>query len=239
MSKRKQRPVDEMREEVARLRNEGLSFSEVAKELGISKSYAVKLSKPQSDRSLQSVPGHVGLSVRQRKFAKGLLEGQTQKQAALDAMPAGEMSETAAEKWASRTVRDVRFQNEFQRMLARKGLSEEKLAEVHSQNLAATRTIVATHDGKITDQLKVPDYPARQRAVDAGWDLYGRRKPEEVEQPQGPTIIYISQEKREAIEGLIGGPLLDGPGFTVIDVAPQEPDEAAPTAPNDCADSVA
>ena len=70
-------------------------------------------------------------------------------------------------------------------MLARKGLSEEKLAEIHAENLKATKTIVATHDGKITDKLKVPDYPARQRAVDSGWDLYRRRKPEEVE--QGPA----------------------------------------------------
>ena len=109
----------------------------------------------------------------------------------------------------------------------------EKLAQIHAENLEATKTIVATHEGKITDKLKVPDYPARQRAVDSGWDLYGRRKPEEVEQPQGPTIIYITQEKKEAIEGLIGGPLLDGPGFTVIDVPSQEPDEAAPTASSD------
>lgn len=233
MKKQKPRPVDEMREEVARLRNEGLSFSQVAKELGISKSYAVKLSKPPSDRSPQSVTDRPGFTVRQRRFAKGLLEGKTRKRAALDTMLPGEMSETAAEKWASRTVRDVRFQNEFQRMLARKGLSEEKLAQIHAENLEATKTIVATHEGKITDKLKVPDYPARQRAVDSGWNLHGRHKPAEVEQPQGPTIIYVTQEKKALIEGMIGEPLIDGPGFQIINVSPQEPDQAAPTATSD------
>ena len=63
--------------EIARLAARRKSNKAIAKELGISKSYAVKLSKPQNDRSPQSVPGHLGLSVRQRKFAKGLLEGQT------------------------------------------------------------------------------------------------------------------------------------------------------------------
>ena len=218
-----------MRKEVARLRNEGLSFSQVAKELGISKSYAVKLSKPPSDRSLQAGSGHLGLSVRQRKFAKALLEGKTQKEAALDAgaPPA------SAETWASKEVRNPKFLSEFHRILDLKGLSEEKLAQIHTENLEATKTIVATHEGKITDQLKVPDYPARQRAVDSGWDLYGRRKPAEVEQPQGPTIIYVTQEKKALIEGMIGEPLIDGPGFQIIDVSPQEADEAAPTAPSD------
>ena len=227
MKQQKPRPVEEMRQEVARLRQEGLSFSQVAKELGISKAYAVKLSKSGNDRSLQLVTGHLGLSVRQRRFAKGLLEGKTQKQAALDAMAPGEKSVTAAEKWASRTVRDVQFQSEFQRMLARRGLSEERLAEVHAQNLQATKTLVASHEGKITDQLEVPDYGVRQRAVDSGWDLYARRKPEEIEQPQGPTIIYITQEKKEKLERMIGGPL-EGPDIKVIDVPAEESGQAKP-----------
>jgi len=228
MKKQKPRPVDEMREEVARLRNEGLSFSQVAKELGISKSYAVKLSKPQSDRSPQPVHGHLGLSVRQRKFAKGLLECKTQKQAALDA----NVPPASAETWASKEVRNPKFLSEFHKILDLKGLSEEKLAQIHVENLEATKTIVATHDGKITDQLKVPDYPARQRAVDSGWDLYQRRKPAEVEQPYVPQPIIINLEKKALIEGLIGGPL-EGPNIKVIDVLPQESDQAAPTAPKD------
>ena len=85
MKQQKQRPVEETRQGVVRLRKQGLSFSQVAAELGISKSYAVKLSKAQSDRSLQPVTGHLGLSLRRSKFAKGLLEGKTQKRAALEA----------------------------------------------------------------------------------------------------------------------------------------------------------
>ena len=228
MKQHKPRPVEEMRQEVARLRRQGLSFSQVGKELGISKTYAVKLSQSGSDRSLQLVTGHQGLSVRQRKFAKGLLEGKTQKQAALDAgaPPA------SAETWASKEVRNPKFQSEFHRILDRQGLSEERLAEVHAQNLEATKTIVASHEGKITDQLQVPDYGVRQRAVDSGWDLYARRKPEEIEQPQGPTIIYITQEKKEKLERMIGG-LLEGPDIKVIDVPAGDSDQGAPAVTND------
>lgn len=226
MEQQQQRPVEEMRQEVARLRKQDLSFSQVAKELGISKSYAVKLSKSQSDRSPQPATGHLGLSVRQRKFAKGLLQGKTQKDAALDA----NVPPASAESWASKEVRNPKFVNEFHRILDRHGLSEEKLAEVHGQNLEATRTIVATHEGKITDQLEVPDFAARQRAVNSGWDLYGRHKPEQIEQPQGPTYILITQERKEKFERMIGEPLEDGPGLKVIDVPPQEPEDAAPAA---------
>ena len=224
MKQHKPRPVEEMRQEVARLRTQGLSFTQVAKELGISKTYAVKLSKSDSGRSLQLVTGHQGLSVRQRKFAKGLLEGKTQKQAALDAgaPPA------SAETWASKEVRNPKFQSEFHRILDRQGLSEERLAEVHAQNLQATKTLVASHEGKITDQLEVPDYGVRQRAVDSGWDLHARRKPEEVEQPQGPTIIYITPEQKKQLEGLCGEKLDDDPNLQIIDVTAKESDQGAP-----------
>ena len=158
-----------------------------------------------------------------------MLEGKTQKQAALDAgaPPA------SAETWASKEMRNPKFQSEFHRILDRQGLSEERLAEVHAQNLQATKTLVASHEGKITDQLEVPDYGVRQRAVDSGWDLYARRKPEEIEQPQGPTIIYITQERKKKLEALCGEKLDDDPNLQIIDVTAEESDQGAPAVTND------
>ena len=93
----RRKPVEQLRQDVHRLREQGLSFSRIAKELGISKAYAVKLSKPVTDRSLKSVTN--GRSdrcgsdrrpnARQRKFAKGLAEGKSNRQASLDAVPPG------------------------------------------------------------------------------------------------------------------------------------------------------
>ena len=49
-------------------------------------------------------------------------------------------------------------------MLDRKGLSEERIAEVHAENLAAMKVVAtATKDGQITDVLERPDYATRQR----------------------------------------------------------------------------
>ncbi len=68
---RKASAVQELREEVGRLREDGLSFSKVAKRLAIAKSYAVKLSQEDGDRSSESVTGHSkALPVRQRRFTR-------------------------------------------------------------------------------------------------------------------------------------------------------------------------
>ena len=205
---RKASAVQELRDEVVRLREDGLSFSKVAKRLGIVKSYAVKLSQQDGDRSAESVTGHsTALTVRQRRFMAGLAEGKTQREAAVEAgVPPG-----GADSFAQRSLNNEQFQECFKGLLDRVGLSEAQIAQVHSENLRATKVVAtATRDGAITDILEVPDYPTRQRAVQAAWALLGRnRPPEPVEPPPPPFVLNITPRDAVLTEQLTGTAILD------------------------------
>jgi phage terminase small subunit len=200
--------VTELREEVLKLRGEGLSFSKVAKQLAISKAYAVKLA--QSDRSQEPDTGHKNghqrsLTVRQRRFAAELAQGKTQRQAALDAgsTPGG------ADDFAQRTLKNPQFQESFAQLLDRMGLSDQRLAEIHAENLQATKVVAVGRNmqGAITEVLEKPDFSTRQRAVKDAWVLRGRMSPsgEEGGQPLQINILLATARK---IEKLVGRPIL-------------------------------
>ena len=195
------------------LRAQGLSLRAIAERLGCTKQYVHKLLKqseqdnpappaPSTERASTEV---YGLTVRQRLFAKGLLEGKTQKEAALEATIDRPVTEGSAEHWASRTVRNPNFRNAFERMLSRAGLSEERLAMIHAENLGATKVVgwVRREDGTV-EPVERPDYSVRQRAVDSGWDLYGRRKIGPEPNADAPTIILTLESARN-IRRLNGG----------------------------------
>jgi hypothetical protein len=210
---------EELRQEVHRLRAQGLSFSLVANDLGISKAYAVKLGHtPVTDRP--------ELSVRERRFAKGLIDGKTNRQAALDAAPAGTLTPSGADSWGLRTRQKGHFIETFEQMLDRKGLTEERLAEIHSENLQAMKVVAtATKDGQITDVIERPDYATRQRAVPSGWRVRGRDREESVK--SNPIVLVLDSETRRKAEQLYGGPL------DMIQVRPDEfedPNEPEPAA---------
>jgi transposase len=80
----KQGSVAQLRQEVVGFRAEGLSFSQIARRLAISKSYALKLTQP-SRSATPETSASTALTVRDRKFAAGLLEGKSHSQAAVDA----------------------------------------------------------------------------------------------------------------------------------------------------------
>jgi phage terminase small subunit len=213
--------VPELREEVLKLRGEGLSFSRIAKQLAISKAYAVKLA--QSDRSPDSDTGHRSghqrsLTVRQRRFISGLAEGKNQTQAALDAGA----SPKSAHVWASQTMRNPNVQETFAELLDRKGLSDERLAEIHAENLAATKVVAVARNmqGQITEVLEKPDFSVRQRAVKDAWVLRGRigSNDEEGGQPVQINILVATARK---VENLVGRKILP---------ANYEPIEDGPTA---------
>lgn len=206
------KPVEEMRQDVHRLREEGLSFSRIGDQLGISKAYAIKLSKPVTNRSPISVTN--GRSdrcgsdrrpnARQRKFAKALAEGKSNRQAAMDAALPATLSESGADSYANRTLQNGQFRETFEKMLDRKGLSEERIAEVHAENLEATKVVAtATKEGKITDVLERPDYATRQRAVQTAYRVRGRDQPDEDGSSQ-PLILVLREETKRKAERLAG-----------------------------------
>ena len=172
-------------EEATRLRDQDLSLAQIGERLGCSKQHVHKLlksgeeaSRPSTKASTTSSTNSVNqLTVRQRKFAKGLSEGKTQKQAAIEAVPSGTATDNALEQWGSRTVRDPKFQRGFLEILDQQGLSDEAIARVHVENLGATKVVAtASQDGQFTDVLERPDHAVRQRAVADGWKVRGRMK---------------------------------------------------------------
>jgi DNA-binding CsgD family transcriptional regulator len=199
-------------EEAARLRAQGQSYSEIGDQLGCSKQYVAKLlkgapsssTKPSTPASTDSVNQ---LTPRQRRFAKGLAEGKTQKQAAIEAAPPVSATDNALEQWASRTVRDPKFQKGFEAILAENGLSLAEIARVHRDNLAATKIVAtASQDGRITDVLERPDYATRQRAVSDGYRIHGKMKPEANNEPPPPAkILVLSQRDAERLRVFTGG----------------------------------
>jgi len=156
------------------------------------------------------------LTVRQRRFAKGLAEGKTQKQAAIEAVPPGTATDNGLEQWGSRTVRDPKFQKGFREILDEQGLSDEDIARVHRENLSATRIAgTASDGGKITDVLERPDYAVRQRAVADAWRVRGRMKPDASNEPPArQPIVVLSQEDYERMKVFTGGRDLPG-GFEI------------------------
>ena len=205
---RKASAVQELRDEVVQLREDGLSFSKVARRLGIAKSYAVKLSQQDGDRSSsQSVTGHsTALTVRQRLFVAGLAEGKTQREAAVEAgVPAG-----GADSFAQRTLKNRNVQETFAAMLDRVGLSEEMIIRVMVENLQATKVIsTIVNDGQITGVLVYPDYSVRQRAAQIALDLYGRRRPSEPVEQRPRVELHLNLHEAVLTEQLTGNPILD------------------------------
>lgn len=200
------------------LRDSGLSLSQIGERLGVSKQYVAKILKgqPSTKASTASVNQ---LTPRQRSFAKGLAEGKTQKQASIEAVPTGSAADNSLEQWASRTVRDPKFQQTFKQIRAENGLADEDIARVHRGNLSATKVVAtASQDGKITDVLERPDYAVRQRAVADALRINGRMKADaSTEPPPQPRIVVLSQADAEAFKVFTGG----GPLPPSIQVAPE------------------
>lgn len=205
---RQQRTLHALRAEVYRLHSEGKSFSEIGEELNFSKQRAHQLWKmgsPSSEASnIASRKSSTSLTVRQRRFAAGVAQGKTQRQAALDAgcSPGG------ADDFAQRAMKNPDFQQAFEEILDRHGLSDEEIARVHAENLRATKVVgTATKDGKITDFLERPDFPTRQKAARDGWELRGRIGSDQHAGNTGAVHIYLTLEQKQAIEAITGVPL--------------------------------
>jgi hypothetical protein len=160
--------------------------------------------------------------VRQRRFAAELAQGKTQRQAAL----AAGSSPGGADDFAQRTLKNPKFQDSFTELLDRMGLSDERLAEIHAENLQATKVvgIARSLSGEIKEVVERPDYSTRQRAVKDAWSLRGRLGSSDSE-GSGPqfniSLVYSTAKK---IEAMTGRKILP------VDFEPVE-DEPAPSSP--------
>jgi hypothetical protein len=215
--------VEALRQQVVKLRDEGLPFSKVGQKLGISKAYAVKLANapdpPTPPRPETTRP--TALTVRQRRFAAGLLDRKSQRQAAIDAG----VSPGGADAYAQRTLNDLHFRGELREILNRAGLSLEEIARALGQSLQATKVVAyATKDGQITDVLEKPDHAVRQRAVRDAWPLHGLPDEATQQKSHGSIILHLKPEDRIMIENLRGSPL---PPECFIEVDPEDVETTA------------
>lgn len=113
------------------------------------------------------------LTVKQKKLIKGVVEGKSQKQAAIDAG----YSPTHAESAASHELNKTQVKATLQELMESHGLDDASLLKVHAEMIQATKVISAV-GGKDAgaasmDFIDVPDWQARAKGVEMAYKLRG------------------------------------------------------------------
>jgi transposase len=191
------------------MRRRGDSYPSIAAQLGVDEETIKRWLKYQKPKALG--PQRSKMTPRRIRFAKGLVNGKSQIQAALDA---GSPTVNAARRFSYITKREPEFRDYFARLLKKAGLDEGSLADALARALHATKVAgIAVHKddkgSKITDKLIVPDFQVQQQAARTGFELHGRLGPRAAEGEAGhaPIVLHMTVERKAAYERLIGGPL--------------------------------
>lgn len=91
-----------------------------------------------------------------------------------------------------RTVHGARMKRAMQQVLMECGVDKEVIADKIKQLLDCTTTIVATHKGKITDKIEVPDNSNQRATVELVGDWMGISPYKKMHQEGGgPRVIII------------------------------------------------
>lgn len=118
------------------------------------------------------------LTTKQRKLIKGVIEGKTQKQAAIDAG----YSEGSAETTASKTLAKEQVKASIQDLMEHMGLSDGALLIKHRELLEAQKQISGVKDrggnpkeadGGSLEFVDVPDYQIQAKALEMAYKLKG------------------------------------------------------------------
>ncbi|KKK83497.1 hypothetical protein LCGC14_2792760, partial [marine sediment metagenome] len=211
---------EELVPKIAQLQAEGYTWKEVGEKLGYHPQRLRKLHLRYPDGQAAGVD-EVG--IKERSFARKLVKGADKRDAAQEI--------GKSTRWAIKTMESPNFKSYLFRLLQNAGLTEEFVLEEHKNQIKATRTIVATHKGDITDTMEVPDNAARMTAIRTAHELYGHIGGT-AESAGAPSInINLTVREKEQIEGLVGRPL----NVNVIPVeaieAPAEPVETVQPGP--------
>ena len=123
------------------------------------------------------------LTVKQKKLIKGVAEGKTQKQAAIDAG----YSPKCADEIASQQLNKDSVKQTLQQLMEKMGLSDDELLVKHKELLNAKRQV---SDG--TKLVDLPDYQTQIRALDSAYKLKGAYvEKREVVFPEGIAIDVV------------------------------------------------
>lgn len=114
------------------------------------------------------------LTVREQRLVKGVVQGKSKRQAAIDAG----YSPKSANAIAHEALRKPTVQAAFQRALKKAGITEDKLAQVMREGLDAQKVISAVVVGadaneKTQDFIDVPDHPTRHKFLETAIKVKG------------------------------------------------------------------
>jgi len=140
------------------------------------------------------------LSIRERKFIKGLAAGLTP----TEAMRQAGYSEATSIAKAGLKVKESRVQASIQEMMEKRGLTKDKLLDKLNEGLDATKVIsanvvatggegMADAHGTTKDFIEVPDFMARHKYVDTSLKLGDHYPTEKVEHSGGVEITVTKK----------------------------------------------
>lgn len=143
------------------------------------------------------------VTIRERKFIKGILEGMTP----TAAMRAAGYAKTTANVKQGQKLEKVR--ESLQELMDRKGISDDCLLNALAEGLKATKNIscnviIKTKDGMkdadsmTKDFVEVEDFPTRHRYLETGLKLKGHLK----DTVDIPTVFTFRIESETASNGI-------------------------------------
>lgn len=131
------------------------------------------------------------LTVKQTKFIKGVAQGKTKRQSAIDAGYKG-TPETISVV-ASETLRKPNVQEALQKEMVRQGITIEKIIKPIKDGLDAEKVHIVGSGDQAKAEI-TPDHSIRLKASSMAQTLLGANKPKE---PVGDTFIQIYNDMRQ------------------------------------------
>jgi len=130
----------------------------------------MKCKRPQNNEEGKGA----NLTIKQRKLVKGIADGKTQKQAALEAG----YSPKNADNIASHELKKTQVSAAIQDLMEELGLDDKSLLRIHKDMLEAKRIISVmvskeANGGGTVDFIDVPDWQARGKGLEMAYKLKG------------------------------------------------------------------
>lgn len=114
--------------------------------------------KKTAEKAKTVKPTKRPMTIKKKKLIQGVVEGKSQKQAAIDAG----YSPKSAESQASQILQEPKVKQSLIELMDEMGLSDSVLLAKHKELLNATRT---------TDNGDIPEYQIQAKALEMGYKL--------------------------------------------------------------------
>lgn len=129
------------------------------------------------------------ITVKQRRYIKGVVEGKSKYQAAIDA---GYSPNTA--KVPSLNIEKLSVKEELNKALERSGLTIQRITDKVSEGMEAKKTFVIGKDGEGTF-VETPDHAVQHKYVETAIKLHGIER--EVGMPAAMNFFNLTKSDAE------------------------------------------